>query len=210
MKKLIHQDDNEINYKIREIEALFPKIDEINTLLKPYLGEITLETLKLAISVPSSIKARYISAVEDEVKRLNITTPTVKANFLNGVFADIDYILSKIKESSTDLIKIINYISIENGRPYLSKENLESIYESSRLYITTAVGEKAYQLHREAVEKMNEFLKYTEDNFDFRFSDFKNRAILPFYAKYDPVDDKFKPTLYNYDLLIKKTTKHEH
>lgn len=206
MKKLIYQDDASIQHKIAEIESLFPKIKEMNFLFYAFLGPLTTELLKTAISTPSLLKQRYIKAVEADVENLHLTTPTAKANILTGAYEDIEKILAFVKENATEVGAILQYITISNGEPSISESNLESIRDSCRIYITTEIGEKAFQLQCEIAEVFNRFINFSEENLNWKFT--SNKAFHN-YVKFDPVENKFKPVLYNYDSLIKKPKKHD-
>lgn len=204
-KHVIYQDDNAIQYKLSEIERTFPFLEELNSRLKPFLGDLTSESLKNLAFHQDKIKEKYIKAVELDVSKLNLSTPTAKANLLTGGIKDIGKILQHINDNIYEVKDAVGNVDFKDGHPYISEDTKEKIIESFRVYVATEIGWQAYQLHCEAIEAFNRFLKFSEENLHFKFTTFKAQAISQIYAKWDPVDEKFKPELYYYDSLINKT-----
>lgn len=163
IKKLIERDDNAIAYAVSNInDELIPIIQKIiDDYSNLEIGDITEEDLTDIYDGMIATSRKYISEQKKAFQKVKIRGNALR-ELLNKASEDLDPLRSDLRDFrdlDREVIPLKKYVTIEDKKAILNKENLEKIKELYSRYITSPEENKLYSKHLEIIKDLNDIIE---------------------------------------------------
>ncbi len=171
-KVLVSVNEGGFNSALTEIKGISVNVERLNDCIQEYLSRpLSPEIFSDVVNNKGrKTKEFYRQAIQKDIARLKITTPTTKRQMMAGA-DEFEALITELYELIRRSNQYAGYVTInEKGKAVLTDEEKNRLHETFKNYAETLEQIAVYEAQKEACAALNKLHSLVSSTSDFSFA----------------------------------------
>jgi hypothetical protein len=170
-KILVSVNEGGFNSALTEIKGISDNVERLNDFIQEYLGHPLSPEIFIDVVNNKGRKTKefYRQAIQKDIARLKITSPTTKRQMLAGA-DEFEILINEFYELLRRSNQYASYVTIEKGKAVLTDEEKNRLHETFKNYAETPEQIAVYEAQKEACAALNKLHSLVSSTSDISFA----------------------------------------